>query len=102
MNNNHYDEQRNFARMSVHTQITYKIKDSDGRSHHGMCNDLSATGLYMSTDVALEEGQIIELVMAPSGDRLPPFVAEGKVLRTTIDEKNVSNFHVSIELTKTA
>jgi hypothetical protein len=102
MSNHDYDEQRNFFRMSIETLITYKIKNSDGRSHHGISGDLSATGLYMSTDSALKEGDEIELVMNPSGDRLPPFVAEGRVLRTTIAEDDVNKFHVSIELTKTS
>jgi len=102
MSNHDYDEQRNFFRMSIKTEITYKIKNSDGRSHHGISGDLSATGLYMSTGTALKEGDEIELVMNPSSDRLPPFVAEGKVLRTTIAEDDVNKFHVSAELTKTS
>jgi len=102
MSNHDYDEQRNFFRMSIKTQITYKVKNSDGRSHLGISGDLSATGLYMSTDFALKEGDEIELVMNPSGDRLPPFVAEGTVLRTTIAENNINKFDVSIELTKTS
>lgn len=102
MSNHDYDEQRNFVRMSIETQITYKIKNADGRSHHGVSGDLSATGLYMSTNMALKEGEEIELVMNPNGDRLPPFVAEGKVLRTTVDDKNADMFHISIELTKTS
>jgi c-di-GMP-binding flagellar brake protein YcgR len=53
MSNHDYDEQRNFLRMSIKTQITYTIKNSDGHSHHGISGDLSATGLYMSTDFAL-------------------------------------------------
>tara|TARA_R110001606_G_scaffold361754_7_gene515329 strand:- start:246276 stop:246584 length:309 start_codon:yes stop_codon:yes gene_type:complete len=101
MSNHDYDEQRNFARMSIETRVTYKIKNSDGSSHHGISGDLSATGLYMATDFALKEGDVIDLVMNPSGDRLPPFVAEGTVLRTTIAENEINKFHVSLELTKT-
>jgi len=102
MSNHVYDEQRNFFRMSIETQITYTIKNSDGRSHHGISSDLSATGIYMCTESALKEGDEIELVLNPSGDRLPPFVAEGRVLRTTIAENDTNKFHVSIELTKTS
>tara|TARA_R110000772_G_scaffold22090_3_gene60037 strand:+ start:527 stop:835 length:309 start_codon:yes stop_codon:yes gene_type:complete len=102
MSNHDYDEQRNFARMSIETQITYKIKNSDGRSYHGVSGDLSATGLYMTTDLALKAGDKIDLVMNPNGDRLPPFVAEGTVLRTTIAENDPNKFHVSIQLTKTS
>jgi hypothetical protein len=102
MSNHDYDEQRNFFRMSVETPITYKIKNSDDCSHHGISGDLSATGLYMSTDFELKEGDEIELVINPSGERLPPFVAEGRVLRTTIAENDINKFHVSIALTKTS
>jgi len=102
MSNHDYEEQRNFARMTIEARVTYKIKNSDGRSHHGISGNLSATGLYMATDVALKEGDVIDLVMNPSGDRLPPFVAEGTVLRTTVAENVPNRFHVSIQLTKTS
>ena len=96
-----YDEKRNFVRMNIETQITYKVKNSDGQSHHGVSGDLSATGLYMVTDFALKEGEEIELVMNTSNERLPPFVAEGIILRTSVDENNKNKFHVSIQLTQT-
>ena len=56
----------------------------------------------MTTDLALKAGDKIDLVMNPNGDRLPPFVAEGTVLRTTIAENDPNKFHVSIQLTKTS
>lgn len=56
----------------------------------------------MHTGFELKEGDEIELVMTPNGDRLPPFIAEGKVVRTTIDKKDAYKFHVSLELTKTS
>lgn len=100
MSNHDYDEQRNYVRMSVKTQVTYKVKNSDGRTHHGISGDLSASGLYMHTGFELKEGDEIELMMTPNGDRLPPFIAEGKVVRMTVDQKDIYKFHVSVELTK--
>lgn len=102
MSNHDYDEQRNFARMSIETPITYKIINSDGRTHHGISGNLSASGLYMTTDFALKVGDEIDLVMIPNDDRLPPFVAEGTVLRTTSAENDINKFHVSIQLTRTS
>jgi len=97
------DEKRNFVRMNIETQITYTVKNSDGQPHHGRSGDLSATGLYMHTDYKLSEGDEISIVMNPSGDRLPPFTAEGKILRVTIDEGHKQNaYHVSVTLTKTS
>lgn len=102
MNNHDYDEQRHFTRMAIKTQVTYTIKNTDGISHQGISGDLSASGLYMITDIALNKGDEISLVMNPSDDRFPPFVAEGIVLRTTVSEHNPDKFHVSMELTKTS
>lgn len=102
MTGHNYDEKRDFVRMNIETQITYTIKNSDGESHHGVSGDLSATGLYMETDFALSEGDEIEIIMNPNGERLPPFIAEGTVLRINTDESDDTKFQVSISLTKTS
>jgi len=57
--------------MSIKTQITYKVKDSDGQSHRSISRYMSATRLCMPTDFAFKEGDEIELVINPSDDRLP-------------------------------
>jgi len=102
MSDHNYDEKRDFVRMNIETQITYTIKNSDGQTHQGKSGDLSATGLYMETDFALSEGDEIDIVMNPNGDRLPPFIAEGKVIRVTNNDSDESKFHVSVTLTKTS
>jgi len=95
-----HEEKRDFVRMNIETQVTYSIKGEES-THHGISGDLSATGLHMITDYKPAENDIVSIVMNPSGDRLPPFVAEGKVIRVVPDENNANNFRVSIELTKT-
>lgn len=95
-----HEEKRDFVRMNIETQVTYSIQGEDS-THHGISGDLSATGLHMITDYKPAENDIVSIVMNPSGDRLPPFVAEGKVIRVDPDENNANNFRVSIELTKT-
>ena len=102
MSGHDYDEKRDFLRMNIDTLITYTVKNSDGQSHQGNSGDLSATGLYMTTDFALSEGDAIDIIMSPNGDRLPPFTAEGKVIRITNDDDNDELFHVSVTLTKTS
>jgi len=98
-----YEEKRDFVRMNIETQISYTVKNSDGQTHHGESGDLSATGLYMHTDFELSEDDEISIVMNPSGDRLPPFTANGKVLRVTTDEGDKQNsYHVSITLITTS
>jgi c-di-GMP-binding flagellar brake protein YcgR len=95
------DEKRNFSRMSVSAQVTYTVKGQSQITHTGTSGDLSATGLSMVTDFKLVEGDEISIVMNPSSERLPPFVAEGRVVRVSADEDNVNKFKVSVELTKT-
>ena len=103
MVDHNYDEKRDFVRMNLETQITYTVKNSDGQSHQGKSGDLSATDLYMHTDFKLSEGDEISIVMNPSGDRLPPFTANGKVLRVTTDEGDKqTSYHVSVTLTETS
>jgi hypothetical protein len=96
-----HEEKRHFVRMNIEAQVTYSIQGEDA-THHGVSGDLSATGLHMITDYKLVENDIISIVMNPSGDRLPPFVAEGRVMRVEQDQNDVNNFHVSVELTKTS
>ncbi|MDH5357761.1 MAG: PilZ domain-containing protein [Gammaproteobacteria bacterium] len=95
-----YEEKRDFVRMRIETQVTYTIKGNSGITHHGDSQDLSATGLYMTTDYALSVGDIIDIIMNPSGERLPPFTAQGKVIRCVTDENDANLFHVSAELSQ--
>jgi hypothetical protein len=39
--------------------------------------------------------------MNPSSDKLPPFLAQGKVVRVDISSDKAHHFNVSVELTKT-
>ena len=92
-----YDEKRNFARMSIETQVTYTINNSNSSSYHGTSTDLSATGLAMTTDHELAVGDEVEIVMNAASERLPPFVADGRVLR--VESNDDDTFDVSISLT---
>jgi len=102
MAGNDYEEKRDFVRMRIDTQVTYTLNGDTSVTHHGNSMDLSATGLYMVTDFKPAVGDQIEIIMNPSSDRLPPFVAEGKVIRSEVDDANTKQFNVSIELTRTS
>jgi len=93
-----HEEKRHFVRMNIETQVTYSI-NGESTTHHGTSGDLSASGLHMVTDFAPAENDIISIVMNPSGDRLPPFVAEGRVMRVVAEESDANKFRVSVELT---
>ena len=97
MTNYTYDEKRDFARMSIDTRVTYTLKSASGTTHHGISHDLSATGLAMTTDYELIVGDKIEIVMNAADELLPPFIADGNVLRVVSNENQT--FDVSISLT---
>jgi c-di-GMP-binding flagellar brake protein YcgR len=92
-----YDEKRDFSRMRIETQVTYTVKGAGDTPHQGTSNDLSATGLAMTTNYKLAVGDEIEIVMNAADDRLPPFIADGNVLRVEINTNDT--FDVSVLLT---
>ena len=56
----------------------------------------------MTTDETVELGSEVELVMNPGNEKLPPFVAEGTVVRCIVDETDSNLYHVSVSLSETA
>lgn len=101
MAGNDYEEKRDFVRMRIDTQITYSLNGNSEVTHQGNSMDLSAKGLYMVTDFQPAIGDTIDIVMNPSSERLPPFVAEGKVIRSEPNEDKANLFNVSVELVNT-
>jgi hypothetical protein len=95
-----YEEKRDFVRMRVNTPVNYSLNGTDV-IHQGNSMDLSATGLFMETEFKPEVGDQIEVIMNPSSDKLPPFLAQGKVVRVDISSDKAHHFNVSVELTKT-
>jgi len=101
MAGNDYEEKRDFVRMRIDTQVTYSLNGNPDVTHQGNSMDLSATGLFMVTEFQPSVGDAIEIVMNPSSDRLPPFVAAGKVIRSEPNEDKSHLFNVSVELMTT-
>ena len=97
-----YEEKRGFVRMRIDTLVTFTIKGKGDKAYHGTSQNLSATGLYMTTEEAVELGSEVELVMNPGNEKLPPFVAEGTVVLCTVDETDSNLYHVSVSLSETA
>jgi hypothetical protein len=97
-----YEEKRGFVRMRIDTLVTFTIKGKDDKAYHGTSQNLSATGLYMTTEDAIELGAEVELVMNSGNEKLPPFVAEGSVVRCIADEIDSNLYHVSVSLSETA
>lgn len=95
-----YEEKRSFARIRVETTVRFRVKNSDVIDE-GVSQDLSATGLLMQTRQTLPVGAELYLEMSTENDRLPPFIASGKVLRTEPDPADHSRYLISVALTST-
>ena len=96
-----YDEKRAFVRRSIETQVTFTINDNNDLSHHGVSQNLSVKGLYMTTDFGPKLGDNIKVVLEPIAAHLLPLVAAGKVVRCKFDKKDADLFHVSVEFSET-
>lgn len=92
------DEKRSFKRMDISTQVDFRLKAVPKASHRGQSLDLSATGLKMLTDIALEVGDEIDIIMQTGNERLPPFIGEGIVRRVEVSN---NKYLVSVELSQT-
>jgi len=92
-----FNEKRDFMRMRIDAQVTYRINNE---IYYGQSRNLSASGLYMTTDQAMTAGDLIELMMKPSGDTLPLFSSKGQVVQCVPDHDDPEIFHVSIKLIK--
>lgn len=96
-----YDEKRSFHRMQIESDLRFTYKGQDNPVYKGVSQDLSATGLLMYSDIAPEIGTEISVVMDTDNDRLPAFIAEGKVVRVKADTEQAGRYLISLELHKT-
>lgn len=101
MPENLHDEKRQFVRMRIETLVHFTILGQSEPVYYGTSHDLSATGLYMTTEEKLAIDTEIEVIMNSEGKMLPPFVAHGTVRRCVADDDNPSLYHISVELTET-
>lgn len=77
-----YDEKRDYIRMDIDCEITYRLADSD-RVHHGQCTSISGAGVSFTTDEAIEIGKALEITILPAKALTPPMSAFIEVVRCT-------------------
>ncbi|MGR9053422.1 MAG: PilZ domain-containing protein [Gammaproteobacteria bacterium] len=77
-----YDEKRNYIRMNVDCEITFRLGDSD-EIHIGKCNTISGSGVSFLADRSFEPGKAMEVNITPKNSITPPMTAFVEVVRTT-------------------
>ena len=88
-------ESRQFIRMDVFCEITYKYPDSD-QLYIGECLNISGAGILFRAEKLLEIGTALEVTIAPKNALTPPMKAYVEVTRSKEVEPGV--FEVGTEI----
>lgn len=89
-------ERRNFIRMSVESPIRIK-RSAPAEELVGTCLNLSATGLAVILEKALQMSEEVEIFIDSTGDNIRPLEASAKVLR--VDAIGDDKYDVGLEIT---
>ncbi len=83
-----YDEKRNFIRMEIDCDITYKLADSD-TLHSGRCSSISGAGVSFIAERFFDIGKAMEINVTPKSNVTPAMTAFIEVIRSTqLDDGN--------------
>ena len=88
-----YTEKRNFIRMAINHDMTYKLDGSDILDQ-GMCRNLSADGVLFSSNKSINPGTIVDINITPRQSLIMPLDAMIEVIRTTKNEAD-NNFEIA-------
>lgn len=75
-----YDEKRDFIRMTVDCDVSYRLIDKD-MAGEGRARNLSGRGVLFQTDHLLAPGSILELSIRPQSASIAPLNARVEVVR---------------------
>ncbi len=94
-----YDEKRNYIRMDVDCDISYKLADS-GTRKTGRCISLSGAGIAFIADTPIEPGLAMEVCVQPKSAVTPPMTAFIEVVRCNKSEDQQFEIAASIKSIK--
>ena len=82
-----HDERRDYIRMDVDCEITYKLADSNDVKT-GRCTSLSGAGVSFIAAEAFEPGLAMEVSIIPKHNITPPMTAYIEVVRSSKRDDN--------------
>ncbi len=94
-----YDEKRDYIRMDVVCDITYKLADSDAMKT-GLCTSLSGGGMSFISETPYDAGLAMEVNVVPKNSVTPPMTAFIEVVRSTQLEDNSYEIAATIKSLK--
>ncbi|GAB4268125.1 MAG: PilZ domain-containing protein [Methylomicrobium sp.] len=77
-----YDEKRNYIRMTVDCELTYRLAGSDD-TYQGVCTSISGSGVSFLAEQSFDPGKALEVSITPKSSITPPMTAYIEVVRTT-------------------
>lgn len=77
-----YDEKRNYIRMAIDCEVTYRLANSD-ELHRGTCTSISGAGVSFTSTQAFDAGKAMEINVLPKNAITPPMTAFIEVVRST-------------------
>ena len=94
-----YDEKRNYIRMEIDCDISYKLADSED-VFYGRCSTLSGAGVAFITEQFFEPGKAMEINIMPKSSVTPPMTAFIEIVRTTKRDDDLYEIAASIKSIK--
>lgn len=94
-----YDEKRDYIRMDVDCEVTYKLADSD-TVKTGRCTSLSGAGVSFIADIAYDAGLAMEVNILPQNSITPAMTAFIEVVRSIPHEDGSFEIAASIKSLK--
>ena len=82
-----YTEKRNFIRIPINHEMTYKV-DGSNAMEQGVCINLSADGVMFSASKKFDPGTIIDINITPKQSVVTPLDAMVEVVRVSENEVN--------------
>lgn len=77
-----HSEKRDFMRMPIDCELSFKRKGKDD-SYIGSVVNLSSKGILFTSENQFEEGEALEILLTPSHPLTPPMEASVTVSRVT-------------------
>jgi hypothetical protein len=94
-----YDEKRDYIRMDVDCDLTYKLADSDDFKT-GRCTSLSGAGVSFIADSSYDTGIAMEINVQPQNSITPAMTAFIEVVRSIPQEDGSYEIAASINSLK--
>lgn len=94
-----YDEKRDYIRMDVDCEISYKLAD-EGDAKIGLCTSLSGAGVSFIAENAYDVGLAMEVNILPKNSVTPPMTAFIEVVRSTLQDDGSFEIAASIKSLK--